>query len=264
MDNVFNILYVSNDENNAPKTIAKIEKHFHLLNVDIQFASDGSKALYCLHQENFHLIITDLDMPVMDGLTLIREVRKSDGGVGIILLVHKGQTIEESSVSTFTLPILDWSAFFNMIAGSIPEEIKSFYGFVERDEKTEALYAQIAEKLVTETGIVNKPADSPVVLIPRWFDEDENEEEENRSQTTSIQNKEVETKPPAASWIGQSLAEIIILIALGLTLVFLLTWQNEHFEVWMRQLSAIFIGLCFLSFFIGKTVERFVLNRKKD
>lgn len=40
-------------------------------------AHDGRQALSCLETTQVDLIVTDLAMPVMDGLTLAREVRKN-------------------------------------------------------------------------------------------------------------------------------------------------------------------------------------------
>ena len=48
-------------------------------------ASNGQMALYALCEavsvEPFDLVITDLNMPVMDGLSLVREIRKSKSDV---------------------------------------------------------------------------------------------------------------------------------------------------------------------------------------
>ena len=38
-------------------------------------ASDGEKALALCQKETAHLVITDLNMPVMDGITLIQKLR---------------------------------------------------------------------------------------------------------------------------------------------------------------------------------------------
>ena len=41
-------------------------------------AMDGQEALEALKQEDIHIIITDIRMPVMDGLTLARNVHEQD------------------------------------------------------------------------------------------------------------------------------------------------------------------------------------------
>ncbi|RFB90122.1 two-component system response regulator [Rhizobium leguminosarum bv. trifolii] len=51
-------------------------------------AADGAEGLATAKSSSFDLIVTDLNMPVMDGLTMIEELRKLPGqdGVPIIFL----------------------------------------------------------------------------------------------------------------------------------------------------------------------------------
>ncbi|HEY5955088.1 MAG TPA: response regulator [Polyangiaceae bacterium] len=45
---------------------------------DVTEACNGKQALDCLEQGPFNVIITDLNMPVMDGVTFIAQARKHD------------------------------------------------------------------------------------------------------------------------------------------------------------------------------------------
>jgi two-component system chemotaxis response regulator CheY len=49
-------------------------------------AEDGKVALTVLAGSKFDLIITDLNMPIMDGLTMIRELRKNPAQAGVPIL----------------------------------------------------------------------------------------------------------------------------------------------------------------------------------
>lgn len=42
---------------------------------DVVDAADGSQALEKAKQQQFNLVITDVNMPVMDGITLVKELR---------------------------------------------------------------------------------------------------------------------------------------------------------------------------------------------
>ena len=53
----------------------------------VQQASDGREALQIAERETFDLVITDVNMPVMDGLTLVRHLRNLPGYRGVPLLV---------------------------------------------------------------------------------------------------------------------------------------------------------------------------------
>jgi two-component system chemotaxis response regulator CheY len=49
-------------------------------------AADGAEGLSKAEGGGFDLIITDLNMPVMDGLTMIRELRKKPAQAGVPIL----------------------------------------------------------------------------------------------------------------------------------------------------------------------------------
>ena len=49
-------------------------------------ATNGAEGLRKASQTRFSLVITDLNMPVMDGLTMIRELRKVPGLTGLPIL----------------------------------------------------------------------------------------------------------------------------------------------------------------------------------
>lgn len=56
-------------------------------------ANDGAEGLakYLEHQEDIKVVLTDINMPVMDGVTLIRELRRIDNDVKIIIASGYGE-----------------------------------------------------------------------------------------------------------------------------------------------------------------------------
>ena len=54
---------------------------------EVQQAADGKEALQIAERQKFDLVITDVNMPVMDGLTLVRHLRNLPGYKGVPLLV---------------------------------------------------------------------------------------------------------------------------------------------------------------------------------
>lgn len=53
---------------------------------DVSEACDGSEGLQCAEANRFDLIITDLNMPIMNGLTMIQELRKRPAHAGVPIL----------------------------------------------------------------------------------------------------------------------------------------------------------------------------------
>lgn len=53
---------------------------------NVQMASDGNEAIEKLHASSFSIVITDMDMPRMDGMELIRHIAENRNGVDIIAI----------------------------------------------------------------------------------------------------------------------------------------------------------------------------------
>ncbi len=56
----------------------------------VTLAEDGARALEQIRSESFDLIVTDIRMPQMDGLELLREIRKINEGIPIIIMTAYG------------------------------------------------------------------------------------------------------------------------------------------------------------------------------
>ncbi|MFS2223898.1 PP2C family protein-serine/threonine phosphatase [Pantoea sp. B65] len=63
---------------------------------DVREAEDGQQALQLIHQHQIHIVISDWEMPVMDGLALCQTIRSTDFGHYIyLILVTARQSIED-------------------------------------------------------------------------------------------------------------------------------------------------------------------------
>lgn len=58
--------------------------------LDVVSAADGDAALELLGREGFDLVIADVRMPRMDGLTLLERVRRTDAKTEVILMTAYG------------------------------------------------------------------------------------------------------------------------------------------------------------------------------
>lgn len=56
------------------------------LGFNVGEAADGKQALAAFHTNQYDLILTDLDMPIMSGYDLVAEIRKSDNDIPIVAI----------------------------------------------------------------------------------------------------------------------------------------------------------------------------------
>jgi len=87
------ILYVEDEIALRNITSSSIESIISKLVV----ADNGKEGLEKFHEEEFDLIITDLSMPIMDGITMIKEIRKINSTIPIVVTTAFGSQNEEVS-----------------------------------------------------------------------------------------------------------------------------------------------------------------------
>ena len=85
---------VVDDEEGVRRIVSRILKKMGLL---VEEAQSGREAAEAMTQRDFALIISDISMPEMDGMALLREVRKHDQDVPVILIT--GRPTFESAIS---------------------------------------------------------------------------------------------------------------------------------------------------------------------
>jgi DNA-binding NtrC family response regulator len=85
-------ILVVEDEINMAKTQAKILQR---KGYEVETAGNGREALQLLNRSAFDVVITDLKMPVMDGMQLLREMNAKVRGCAVIVLTGHG-TIESA------------------------------------------------------------------------------------------------------------------------------------------------------------------------
>jgi excisionase family DNA binding protein len=70
---------------------------------DVETASDGASAVERLREKTYDLLITDLKMPGMDGLSVIREARRRSADMPIIIIT--GYSTEASAIEAINLGV---------------------------------------------------------------------------------------------------------------------------------------------------------------
>jgi len=79
-----NVLYVEDDSD----TLREITEILEMFFSSVTSAKNGEEALtlYLSNREKYDLIITDINMPVMDGIELIRQVHEIDANQPFIVV----------------------------------------------------------------------------------------------------------------------------------------------------------------------------------
>ncbi|WP_428024151.1 response regulator transcription factor [Arcobacter sp.] len=79
-----NVLFVEDDL----IMLEQINELLEMIFQSVYSAKNGQEAFELFEEENIDLIISDIKMPVMDGLTLIEKIRKVNYDIPIILLTN--------------------------------------------------------------------------------------------------------------------------------------------------------------------------------
>ncbi len=107
-------------------------------------ASDGQEALQKIEKLHPHLIITDIRMPGISGLELIREVQKLDFDTEFVILsgyadFRYAQEAMRSKVLNYMLKPLDQEELISVlknIKAKLDSKFLTFYGFTQADIET--------------------------------------------------------------------------------------------------------------------------------
>lgn len=70
----------------------------------IKTASNGKEALEKIRQEPFNLVITDIKMPIMDGMSLLQEIERTHKDIEVILITsygNQGQQVEATRLGAY-------------------------------------------------------------------------------------------------------------------------------------------------------------------
>ena len=91
------------DEENARVALSKILTHD---GYDVSSAGNGLEALNFLRSKDVELIITDLNMPEMNGLMFLRELNRSHPSSNVIMITAYGEV--ESYLEAMTLGAFEY------------------------------------------------------------------------------------------------------------------------------------------------------------
>ncbi|HQX27227.1 MAG TPA: response regulator [Alphaproteobacteria bacterium] len=88
------------DRSDIRQLLAKIFTNFGMLEENIREAENGAKALELLKQEDAHLVWSDIEMPIMDGLELTKAIRQEEeySGKYTVIVLNSGKDFHEAAI----------------------------------------------------------------------------------------------------------------------------------------------------------------------
>lgn len=78
----FNILIVDDEE----QIRDMLSRHFRLLGYNVSTANNGKQALEILQEQRIEAVITDIIMPEMDGIELLKKIKEDHSMIRIIVM----------------------------------------------------------------------------------------------------------------------------------------------------------------------------------
>lgn len=84
------ILIIEDDRDTAPL----IRMHLNDMDCDAVIATDGAAGLSTFQSGEFDLVLLDLNLPVMDGLAVCREIRSTNKTIPILMLTAKSSELD--------------------------------------------------------------------------------------------------------------------------------------------------------------------------
>lgn len=85
-------LLIVEDEKQICDTVAK---SLYGAGYEVDTCYDGEEALECILAENYDLIVLDLNLPGMDGMEILKELRQRNEETKVLILSARGQIVDK-------------------------------------------------------------------------------------------------------------------------------------------------------------------------
>lgn len=133
---------------------------------EVDTAVDGLDALQHLKQKNYHLLITDLKMPRMDGLSLLKKVKESNSQLPVIVLTAHGtiqnavEAMKEGAFDYLTKPLDSPQALRHIVQRALGENPNPLTNTIADEDMIAD--SEAMKKVVT---ILNKVAPTTATVL---------------------------------------------------------------------------------------------------
>src|SRR5438132_1791319 len=160
------VLVVDDEQSRRKVLAATLQREGY----EVQVASDGEEALGALDRDGADVVVTDLVMPKMDGLSLLRKVVSSHPDVPVIVVTAHGRI--DSAVEAMKAGAFDFvtKPFENaelkaIIAKAARQSDLNARNVIPAQEKKFAEIIGQGQQMVELQGIIGKVADAPSTVL---------------------------------------------------------------------------------------------------
>ena len=165
-------LLLADDERNIRSVLTDTLQQF---GHTVVACSDGTEALKILQNETFDVLLLDLDMPKMDGLTLLDKAKTLGSNADVVILTGKG-TLEAAQKAihlriteflTKPYAIADLEAILNQIAENRSAHQKYHAMMAQTHQEEERKLVGQSEAMQRVYHLINRiaPTESTVVIL---------------------------------------------------------------------------------------------------
>jgi len=159
MGSFVSILYIEDDK----AVSEQFENLFRKVFKNIDVVSDGDEGLKKYTRQEYDIVITDIEMPNMDGITLIKEIRKINPEQLIVVTSAYNsakylQALIEHGVDKFILKPFEMNKLFRDIARIV--------SIMYNKKRSEQLQEQLQEKVKLNQLLLDNMI-TPIVVINR-------------------------------------------------------------------------------------------------
>lgn len=121
--------------------------------IEIELAKNGKEALELFSKNSFNLIITDINMPFINGIDFIKEVRKTNLVVNIIVIsgyneFEYARQCMKYSVKDYILKPINESELIELVSEYIKSEKISDVKIEQEDKKMDDVYIEKAKEFI--------------------------------------------------------------------------------------------------------------------
>lgn len=109
---------------------SSLEMMLKPLRFQTQTANDGLHALEIMDRETFHIVLTDINMPRMDGVELLKNIKSINPLTQVIIMTGYSSTskvvdcLGSGAVDYFLKPFTDFTAFQKALADAKERAIR--------------------------------------------------------------------------------------------------------------------------------------------